>query len=48
MKSVFFTRKLRITPDLQVAELKDHANGFLRYNNINDLAHSGPRPLHGS
>lgn len=45
MKSVFFTRKLCITPDLQVAELKDHANGFLRYNNINDLAHSGPEAI---
>lgn len=25
--------------------IKNHANGFLRYNNINDLAHSGPQAL---
>lgn len=41
MNSVFFTRQIPITPELQVTELKSHANGFLRYNNINDLAHSG-------
>jgi hypothetical protein len=45
MSGVFFVRQIPITPELQVTELKNHANGFLRYNNINDLAHSGPQAL---
>jgi len=45
MNSVFFTRQIAITPSLQVEDLKKHANNFLRYNNINDLTHSGPEAI---
>ncbi|MFI8415726.1 hypothetical protein ACQKDS_05220 [Serratia sp. NPDC078593] len=45
MTCVFFTRQLEITPELQVSDLQRHANHFLRYNNINDMAHSGPNAI---
>jgi len=42
---LFSLREIPITPKLTVQDLFQHANGSLRYNNINDLAHSGPQAL---
>ncbi|MGQ8774087.1 hypothetical protein ACUTQ5_06550 [Serratia sp. NA_112.1] len=45
MNCIFFTRQIEITPNLRVSDLQRHANQYLRYNNINDMAHSGPATI---
>lgn len=38
---VFFLKEFAIVPGLTVEQLSKHANGYVRYNNVNDLIHSG-------